>query len=54
MELGLAGKKVLIIGGSGDLGKSIAASFVSEGCHVHIVGRDVDKQEAGRVPERIE
>ena len=40
MELGLAGKRVLITGGSKGIGLACARGFAAEGCDVVLVGRD--------------
>src|SRR5262245_21880861 len=40
MDLGLAGRRVLITGGSQGIGYAVAESFLAEGCHVMIVARD--------------
>lgn len=39
----LAGKKILITGGNGGLGKAMAKRFVDEGAEVVITGRDKEK-----------
>lgn len=36
----LAGKTVLVTGGTGGIGKALAIRFMAEGCHVIISGRD--------------
>jgi NAD(P)-dependent dehydrogenase (short-subunit alcohol dehydrogenase family) len=43
MELGLAGKAVLITGGSDGLGLALAAQLASEGASVAICGRDEER-----------
>jgi 3-oxoacyl-[acyl-carrier protein] reductase len=60
MDLGLAGRRVLITGGSQGIGYAVAESFLAEGCHVVIVARDqtrLDKA-AGKLsadnPGRVE
>jgi 3-oxoacyl-[acyl-carrier protein] reductase len=40
MELGLAGRRVLVTGGSLGIGFSVAQGFLAEGCHVTIAARD--------------
>ncbi|MBF9235137.1 SDR family oxidoreductase [Microvirga alba] len=46
MDLGLAGKKVLITGASQGIGEGLVNAFADEGCDVHIVARSSDKLEA--------
>jgi 3-oxoacyl-[acyl-carrier protein] reductase len=45
MDLGLAGRRVLVTGGSQGIGFAIAQAFLGEGCEVAIASRD---------PERLE
>jgi 3-oxoacyl-[acyl-carrier protein] reductase len=40
MELELAGKRTLVTGSSGGIGRAIAATLQAEGCHVALNGRD--------------
>lgn len=40
MDLGLAGRRVLVTGGSQGIGFEIARGFLAEGCEVAIVSRD--------------
>ena len=40
MDLGLAGRRVLITGGSRGIGYAVAQGFLAEGCHVVIAARD--------------
>jgi 3-oxoacyl-[acyl-carrier protein] reductase len=40
MELGLAGRRVLVTGGSQGIGFAVARGFLGEGCNVTIVARD--------------
>jgi NAD(P)-dependent dehydrogenase (short-subunit alcohol dehydrogenase family) len=40
VELGLAGKVVIVTGGSDGLGRALAAALVAEGAHVALCGRD--------------
>ncbi|GAA3105215.1 SDR family NAD(P)-dependent oxidoreductase [Nonomuraea salmonea] len=40
MELGLAGKVVLVTGGSGSIGAAMAEAFAAEGAHVALTFRD--------------
>jgi NAD(P)-dependent dehydrogenase (short-subunit alcohol dehydrogenase family) len=39
LDLGLAGKSVLITGGSRGIGLAVAQTFAAEGCDIHIAGR---------------
>lgn len=43
MDLGLKGKKALIVGASKNIGAAIARTLVSEGCVVFLVARDEEK-----------
>ena len=40
MDLGLAGKRVLVTGGSKGIGLACAQGFANEGCDIVLVGRD--------------
>ena len=46
MELGLAGRRALVTGGSKGLGLAIAAELVAEGVHVAICSRNEDEVQA--------
>ncbi len=46
MDLGIAGRKAIVCGGSSGLGKAIAAALSAEGVRVTIVARDNAKLEA--------
>jgi NAD(P)-dependent dehydrogenase (short-subunit alcohol dehydrogenase family) len=48
MELGLAGKSVLITGGSKGIGKAAAHRFASEGCSLHLSARTAGDLEVAR------
>jgi 3-oxoacyl-[acyl-carrier protein] reductase len=48
MDLGLAGSRVLVTGGSRGIGAAIAGAFVAEGSHVTICARSADALEASR------
>jgi dissimilatory sulfite reductase (desulfoviridin) alpha/beta subunit len=48
MDLGLAGKSVLITGGSKGIGLAAAKSFAAEGCSVHIVARSAEALASAR------
>lgn len=47
MDLGLAGKVVVVTGGTANIGRAIALDFAAEGAKVVVVGRDEDA--GGRV-----
>jgi len=46
MELGLAGRRVLVTGGSQGIGFAVARLFLKEGCSVTIAARDKGRLEA--------
>ncbi len=46
MDLGLAGKKALVLGSSRGLGYALAQTLASEGCAVAILSRDADRVQA--------
>ena len=46
MELGLHGKRALVTGAGGDLGREIAAGLATEGVDVALLGRDVHRLDA--------
>lgn len=48
MDLGLAGKSVLVTGGSKGIGLACARAFVAEGCRVHLAARDPQRLEQAR------
>lgn len=52
MELGLAGKVVLVTGSSKGIGRSIAAAFAREGCNVVLNGRHAAELEAAAAEMR--
>ena len=49
MDLGLAGKSVLVTGGSKGIGFACARAFVAEGCRVHLAARDRQHLEQARL-----
>lgn len=48
MDLGLAGSRVLVTGGSRGIGAAVAEAFVAEGSHVTICARSADALEETR------
>jgi len=46
MDLGLRGRKVLVLGGTSGLGRAVAASLIAEGAWVAICGRNEARAEA--------
>lgn len=48
MDLGLAGSRVVVTGGSGGIGSAIARSFLDEGASVTICARSLDRLERTR------
>jgi NAD(P)-dependent dehydrogenase (short-subunit alcohol dehydrogenase family) len=54
MDLQLAGKRVLITGGSKGIGRAIAKLLASEGCDVLLVARDADALEEAAAAVRAQ
>ena len=46
MNLGISGRKVLVIGGSKGLGGQISECFNAEGCDVTVIARRVEYLES--------
>lgn len=43
MDLGLAGRRALVLAGTGGLGRAIAEGLAAEGCRVAVSGRDASR-----------
>ncbi|MBS7668172.1 SDR family NAD(P)-dependent oxidoreductase [Croceicoccus gelatinilyticus] len=43
MDLGLKGKKAILVGANGGIGRKVAQAFAAEGCDVAICGRSQEK-----------
>ncbi|WP_066560621.1 SDR family NAD(P)-dependent oxidoreductase [Croceicoccus bisphenolivorans] len=43
MDLGLKGRKAILVGANGGIGRKVAQAFAAEGCDVAICGRSQDK-----------
>ncbi|WP_144095883.1 SDR family NAD(P)-dependent oxidoreductase [Croceicoccus sediminis] len=43
MDLGLKGRKAILVGANGGIGRKVAQAFAAEGCDVAICGRTQDK-----------
>lgn len=43
MDLGLKGKKAILVGANGGIGRVVARTMAAEGCHVAICGRTQEK-----------
>ena len=54
MELGLAGKIVLITGASRGIGRAIVAAFASEGCHLALAARGQEALESAAQEARAQ
>lgn len=48
MEMGLHGRRALVLGSSSGLGRAVAAGLVDEGCAVAVTSRDRGRAEAAR------
>lgn len=46
MDLGITGKRALVMGGNRGIGQGIAQALVREGVHVAITGRDTERMKA--------
>jgi NAD(P)-dependent dehydrogenase (short-subunit alcohol dehydrogenase family) len=46
MDLGIAGRTALIVGGSGLIGRAVAAALAREGARIVLAGRDQDRLDA--------
>lgn len=46
MDLGIKGKRALVLGGNRGIGQGIAQALVREGVHVAITGRDAERMKA--------
>lgn len=50
MDLGLAGKSVIVTGGGSNIGRAIVLGYAEEGAHITV--GDIDAEQTGRVAEQ--
>jgi NAD(P)-dependent dehydrogenase (short-subunit alcohol dehydrogenase family) len=55
MDLGLTGRRALVLAGTGGLGRAVADGLAAEGCRVAVSGRDVTRCEhaAAALPDGV-
>jgi NAD(P)-dependent dehydrogenase (short-subunit alcohol dehydrogenase family) len=55
MDLGLTGRRALVLAGTGGLGRAVADGLAAEGCRVAVSGRDVTRcqQAAAALPDGV-